>query len=65
MTKSEAITAMKNGLKVTHRYFSSDEWMTMQDGRILLEDGCKCSPEEFWRWRKDNNWNDGYSLFKT
>lgn len=27
MTKQEAIQAMREGKKVTHRYFSSDEWM--------------------------------------
>lgn len=43
MTKQEAITAMREGKKVTHRYFSSNEWMTFDnDGKILLEDGVKC-----------------------
>ena len=27
MSKEEAIQAMKEGKKVTHRFFSSDEWM--------------------------------------
>ena len=39
MTKEEAIKAMQDGKKVTHRYFSSNEWMSMHDGLIVLEDG--------------------------
>ena len=30
MSKEEAIQAMQEGKKVTHSYFSKDEWMTMQ-----------------------------------
>lgn len=62
MTKEEAIDKMKKGIKVTHRYFSKNEWMTMDNGKIVLEDGFRCSTHEFWRWRTDESWNDGYSL---
>ena len=31
MSKEEAIQAMKEGKKVTHRFFSSDEWMTIEN----------------------------------
>lgn len=65
MSKDEAIEAMRKGEKVTHRHFDSREWMTLQDGKILLEDGVKCYPHEFWHWRKDESWNDGYSLFEA
>ena len=36
MSKEEAIQAMKEGKKVTHRFFSSDEWMTIENGFLLL-----------------------------
>lgn len=64
MTKQDATDQMFQGKKVTHRYFSSNEWMTIEDGQIILEDGVKCSQHEFWRWRIDECWNDGYSLFE-
>lgn len=64
MTKLEAIDAMIAGQKVTHRYFSANEWITIENGKMLLEDGVRCSQTEFWRWRTDESWNDGYSLFK-
>jgi hypothetical protein len=63
MTKEEAIEEMKGGVKITHRHFTPDEWMTMQGNRILLEDGCSCWEHEFWSDRKGFGWNDGYSIF--
>lgn len=64
MTKKEAIAEMQKGNKITHRHFSSNEWMTMKDGNILLEDGVLCEPDKFWKWRTDSSWNDNYSLWK-
>ena len=63
MNKQEAILAMQEGKKVVHRYFSPNEWMTMKEGMIVLEDGVICPPKEFWQWRIDPVWNDGYELF--
>lgn len=64
MTKREAIEQMHKGMKITHRYFSPDEWMTMRsDGMMVLEDGVICTPEDIWRWRTSIDWDDGYSLF--
>jgi hypothetical protein len=63
MNKVEAIAAMLRGEKVTHEWFTKDEWMTYEGGKIVLEDGVRCHPSEFWRWRTDDSWNNGYSLF--
>ncbi len=63
MNKAEAIIAMREGKKVTHRWFSRDEWMTYENGKIVLEDGVKCTPAIFWMDRTDASWEDGYSLF--
>jgi hypothetical protein len=65
MNKNEAIAAMQAGKKVTHQWFTSDEWMTMENGKIVLEDGVRCMPDEFWKWRIDESWNKGYSLYKS
>lgn len=64
MNKEEAIQAMQEGKKVTHRYFTPDEWMTMRMGMVVLEDGVVCTPQEFWQWRTDSVWNNGYKLFE-
>lgn len=63
MNKEEAIKAMQEGKQVTHQYFAPGEWMTMKDGKIVLEDGVVCSPEEFWCWRTATGWDKGYMLF--
>ena len=63
MNKQEAILAMQEGKKVTHRYFGANEWITMKDGMIVLEDGVICPPEVFWQWRTDTCWDSGYELF--
>lgn len=64
MNKHEAIKAMESGKKVSHEYFSDDEWMTIDhnDNQILFEDGCRCSQEEFWSIRQEKGWEDGYTI---
>lgn len=62
MSKEEAIQAMKEGKKVTHRFFSSDEWMTIENGFLLLEDGVRISLEDFFNFRSDSLWDNGYEL---
>lgn len=61
MSKEEAIQAMKEGKKVTHRFFSSDEWMTIENGFLLLEDGVRISLEDFFNFRSDSLWDNGYN----
>jgi len=63
MTKQEAIKAMSEGKKVTHRHFSSNEWVTIDGNQILLEDGVKCSTYEFWKWRTDPSWDSDWDIF--
>lgn len=63
MTQEAAIEQMKRGEKITHRYFSNNEWMTMENGMILLEDGYKIHPDEFWGLRHQDGWKDGYEYY--
>lgn len=62
MNKKEAIQAMQEGKKITHKYFTPEEWMTMRKGMIVLEDRVVCTPEEFWKWRTAIGWDYGYKL---
>jgi hypothetical protein len=64
MTKDEAIEAMKAGKRVTHKYFSPEEWITMEDGMIVTEDGYRFSPESFWRFRTKPYFDNDWKLFK-
>jgi len=64
MSKDEAIQAMRDGQKVTHRWFSPDEWVKRSDClRYEFEDGCLCTHSEFWQWRDGESWLDGWSIF--
>lgn len=64
MNKNEAILAMREGKKVRHRYFSPGEWITMtSDGNFLLEDGVRCSWNEFWKWRTQKEWDTDWELY--
>ena len=62
MLKIDAIAKMREGEKITHRFFSPDEWMTIVDNKIVLEDGITCSFEEFFNSRNTPEWDDGYFI---
>lgn len=64
MTKAEAIEAMESGLRVSHRNFSSDEWMRKIAGRFEFEDGCMCWPVEFWSMRSEESWDNDWKVIK-
>lgn len=62
MTREEAYKAMKNGEKITHQYFSSNEYYEMKGSQILAEDGVNHTTI-FWS-QEQNNWrNDGWSKY--
>ena len=69
MNKQEAILAMSEGKKVRYKNFFPNEYMSMKDGMMVLEDGVipavTCTPEEFWGLRTDPRWDDGYEIFKS
>jgi hypothetical protein len=66
MTKEEAISLMKAGHKLKHEYFQENEWVTSDETgtQYLFEDGIKCPHYEFWEWRKEHCWEDGWELFE-
>jgi len=64
MTKQEAILAMQQGKKVTHRHFGDGEWATMNEqGKITFEDGASIDSTLFWKDRSDSSFNEDWSLF--
>lgn len=60
MNKNETIEALYGGKKIRHNYFDDNEWMIMDDsGRIVFEDGCSYTVDEFWYDRRSPVWEDG------
>ena len=65
MTKKEAIQAMRKGHKVTHRYFTSEEYITMDSqDNIVTEEGYKTPEANFWTDRISESWEEGWELWK-
>lgn len=64
MTKEEAILLMRKGVKMTHTFFSPEEWVTIKDEKMLFEDGCTCSQTLFWKDRKLSGWESGWSKWE-
>ena len=64
MTWNEAKKRMRNGERITHRFFTDNEWMTIERGKILFEDGVTCSITEFRADRESWLWDEDYSIWK-
>lgn len=61
MTLSEAKELAQQGIKVTHRYFTDDEYLTMKGNMIIFEDGVRIFFDE---WTKDKDYLlEGWSKF--
>ncbi len=64
-TKQRAIELMSFGVKMTHTYFTREEWMITQGKfNIQFEDGCSGSISRFFATRSDEDgWGTGYSIW--
>ena len=67
MTRTEALNAMQKGHKVTHDYFSPEEYCYMKDGCIYTEEGYNVGgpKSEFWSIRSGNDWEEGWHLYQS
>jgi hypothetical protein len=63
LTKSQAIAAMGLGKKVSHIYFTEDEWVKLTGKLYEFEDGIFCEISEFWSARQDEAFK--YNWFLT
>ncbi len=61
MTLEEAKKTAQQGIKVKHRYFTENEYMTMAGNQITFEDGVRIFFDE-WVEGKDYL-KDGWSLY--
>lgn len=61
MNFEEAQALARQGVKVTHRYFTEDEYMTMEGNTIIFEDGVRIDVNK-WSEGKDYL-QDGWSKF--
>lgn len=65
ISKEEAIMVMQHGGKVAHEYFSTGEWITMNNNfTIVTEEGYELSANEFWKYRNNQNFEKGWSILE-
>ena len=68
MTKSEAIEALRNGNKITHRHFSPEEFVMLAtdgSGRYETEEGYLISPAIFWSDRRNPTFNTDWEIWSS
>jgi len=70
MTRDEALQAMIDGEKVTHRFFVDDEYIYMVAQNIFTEEGYNCGTtyQEFWVERGgrlgSEAWHKDWSIYE-
>lgn len=63
MNRKEAKSALAQGKRLTHPYFSPPEWVKgHSEGMYIFEDGVKCEAEAFWTWRTSQGFNRGWEV---
>lgn len=62
MSLDNAIKCMADGYRVSHQYFDSQEWATIEDGKILFEDGVRQGINEFKSLRSSKGWLTGWYI---
>jgi len=65
-SKEDALQHMINGHKVSHRFFTNDEYIHMIAQNIFTEDGCDCGTvsEFFWTSKHTEEWQKNWRIFK-
>ena len=61
MTKQDAIKAAYEGKRISHNYFSPDEWIEVKKGELITEDGYYVI-DEFWDIRSGGEWETGWYI---
>lgn len=66
MTRDEALQAMIDGEKVTHLYFTDEEFIYMKGQDIWSEDGYNFGTvhDEFWWGKQMSTFDDGWSIYR-
>lgn len=63
MTFEEAKPLAQQGIKITHQYFSEEEYMTMKGNLVVFEDGVEIFVQE---WMQGKEWlSDGWSVYRN
>lgn len=64
MNRSEAMQALREGKKITHVYFTDGEFVYLEEGKVMYEDGASSSVEFFWSIRENELWDKGWKIYE-
>jgi hypothetical protein len=56
MNRQEALTQLKSGVKLTHRFFLPDEYIIIRDDKIQTEDGYDYTERFYNSEWAENDW---------
>ncbi|PCP73069.1 hypothetical protein CQA25_09010 [Morganella morganii] len=59
VNRDEAFKALLDGKKVTHKYFTSDEYIQIVNGQIVCEQGCNMHEHFFYT----DFMSDGFHIY--
>lgn len=62
MTRQEAVLAMKLGERVTHRYFTKNGFIRMDQGKIIDENNLEFNSDLFWQFHSADGFNHGWII---
>lgn len=65
MNKEDAIKALRSGKKISHKYFSSDEYIEQKEGFYYDEKGYQIDIESFWYYRRNDGFEDGFEIYES
>jgi hypothetical protein len=65
MNRAEAKHAIEAGKKVTHEYFTAEEWVSYYDNHVyIMEDGVMVHEVLFWADRQAVFFDDGWEIWQ-
>ena len=64
MTRYEAKQAINEGQKVTHTYFTDEEFIgrSQENGQLIDENGIALNESDFWSLRAGASFDNGWSI---
>lgn len=66
MNIEQAEKIMQDGIKMTHRFFETNEWVIMKgQSTLIFEDGITVSSVEFWMSRQEPYWFEDWEIWAS
>jgi len=66
MNRAQAQCALLEGKKITHKFFTDNEYVKHrpEDNKLVDESGQVLNKMHFWMSRDDGKWDTGWSIFQ-